>query len=182
MHSFPNLKPARCFMSISNHFFWPAYRFLRRQIRWSGIPISLRIFQFVLIHTVKGFSVSMKQKEMSFWNSLASSMIQQMLAISSSPVISKPSLYIWKFSVHVLLKPSLTDFEHYLASMWSECNCTIIWTFFGTALLWDWNENWPFPLQGPLLGFQFAGILNAALSQHHLSGFEIAQLEFRHLH
>ena len=36
---------------------WPAYRFLRRQIRWSGIPISLRIFQFVLTHTVKGFSV-----------------------------------------------------------------------------------------------------------------------------
>ena len=34
---------------------WPAYRFLRRQIRWSGIPISLRIFQFVMIHTVKGF-------------------------------------------------------------------------------------------------------------------------------
>ena len=32
---------------------WPAYRFLRRQVRWSGIPISLRIFQFVVIHTVK---------------------------------------------------------------------------------------------------------------------------------
>ena len=37
--------------------FWPAYRFLRRQVRWSGIPIFLRIFQFVVIHTVKGFSV-----------------------------------------------------------------------------------------------------------------------------
>ena len=36
---------------------WPAYRFLRRQVRWSGIPISLRIFQFVVIHTVKGFSI-----------------------------------------------------------------------------------------------------------------------------
>ena len=34
---------------------WPAYRFFRRQIRWSGIPISLRIFQFVMIHTVKAF-------------------------------------------------------------------------------------------------------------------------------
>ena len=31
---------------------WPAYNFLRRQVRWSGIPISLRIFQFVVIHTV----------------------------------------------------------------------------------------------------------------------------------
>ena len=36
---------------------WPAYGFLRRQVRWSGIPISLRIFQFVVIHTVKGFSI-----------------------------------------------------------------------------------------------------------------------------
>ena len=36
---------------------WAAYRFLRRQVRWSGIPISLRIFQFVVIHTVKGFGI-----------------------------------------------------------------------------------------------------------------------------
>ena len=36
---------------------WPAYGFLRRQVWWSGIPISFRIFQFVVIHTVKGFSV-----------------------------------------------------------------------------------------------------------------------------
>ena len=35
---------------------WPAYRFLRRQVRWSGIPISWRIFQFVVIHMIKGFS------------------------------------------------------------------------------------------------------------------------------
>ena len=34
---------------------WPAYRFLRRQVRWSGIPISWRIFQFVVTHTVKDF-------------------------------------------------------------------------------------------------------------------------------
>jgi len=36
---------------------WPAYRFLRKQVRWSGTPISWRIFQFVVIHTVKGFSI-----------------------------------------------------------------------------------------------------------------------------
>ena len=36
---------------------WPAYRFLRSQARWSGIPISLRFFQFVVIHTVKGFGI-----------------------------------------------------------------------------------------------------------------------------
>ena len=36
---------------------WPAYTFLRRQVRWSGIPISLTIFQFVVIHIVKTFSI-----------------------------------------------------------------------------------------------------------------------------
>ena len=34
---------------------WPAYRFLKWQVKWSGIPISFRIFQFIAIHTVKGF-------------------------------------------------------------------------------------------------------------------------------
>ena len=42
-------------------------------------------------------------------------------------------------------------------------------TFFGTTLLWDWNENWLFPVLWPLLTFpKFADILNKALSQHHL--------------
>ena len=36
---------------------WPAYRFLKRQVRWSGIPLSFRIFQFIVIHTVKGFGI-----------------------------------------------------------------------------------------------------------------------------
>ena len=48
--------------SVLNVAFWPAYRFLRRQVRWSGIPISVRFSQFVLIHTVKGFAWPVKQK------------------------------------------------------------------------------------------------------------------------
>ena len=36
---------------------WPAYRFLKSQVRWSGTPISFRIFQFIVIHTVKGFDI-----------------------------------------------------------------------------------------------------------------------------
>ena len=43
--------------SILNVASRTAYRFLRRQVKWSGIPISLRIFQFVVIHAVKGFSI-----------------------------------------------------------------------------------------------------------------------------
>ena len=73
--------------------------------------------------------------------------------IFSSPVFSKSSLNIWKFSVHVLLKPSLKDFKHNLASVWSECNYTVIWTFCDIAFLWVWYQNWPFLVLWPLLSF-----------------------------
>ena len=73
--------------------------------------------------------------------------------ISGSSAFSKSSLNIWLFLVHVLLKPSLENFEHYFAIMWNEHNCTIVWTFLGIALLWNWNENWPFPVLWPLLSF-----------------------------
>ena len=61
--------------------------------------------------------------------------------IPGSSAFSKSSLYNWKFWVHILLKPSLKDLERTLASIWNECNCMVIWTFFGIAFLWDWNEN-----------------------------------------
>ena len=73
--------------------------------------------------------------------------------ISSSSAFSKSSLNIWKFMVRVLLKPGLENFEHYFASVWDECNCVLIWAFFGIAFLWDWNENWPFLVLWPLLSF-----------------------------
>ena len=83
---------------------------------------------------------------MFFWNSLAFSMIQQMFPIWSA--FSKSSLNIWKFTIHLLLKPGLEKFEHYLTSMWDECSCVVVWAF-----LWDWNENLPFPVLWPLLSF-----------------------------
>ena len=64
--------------------------------------------------------------------------------ISGSSAFSKSSFNIWKFTVHVLLKPDLENFEHYFASVWDECNCAVVWTLFGIAFLWDWNENWPY--------------------------------------
>ena len=81
---------------------------------------------------------------MFFWNSLAFSMIQQMLAIWF--LIPLPL-------VHVLLKPGLENFEYYFTSMWDEYNCAIAWTFFVIAFLWHWNETWPFPVLWPLLSF-----------------------------
>ena len=61
----------------------------------------------------------MKQKHKFFWNSLAYSYypMDDGNSISSSSAFSKPSLYMWKFSMYVLLKPSLKDFENNLTSM-----------------------------------------------------------------
>ena len=60
--------------------------------------------------------------------------------ISGSSAFSKTSLNIRKFTVHVLLKPGLENFEHYCTSMWDECNCAVLWAFFGIAFLWDLEE------------------------------------------
>ena len=101
---------------------WPSYKFLRRQVRWSGIPISLRIFQFIVIYTVNGFSV-INEVEVDVFLEFPCFLYDPVNVgslISGSPASSKPSLYIWKFSVRVLLKPSLKDFEHNLTSMWNE--------------------------------------------------------------
>ena len=119
------------------------------QVRYFGIPYSWRIFQFVWSTQSKPLAQSMKQ--MFFWNSLAFSMIQRILAIYLISAFPKFSLNIWKFSVHVLLKPGLENFEHYFASVWDECNCVVVWAFFDIAFLWDWNENWPFAVLWPLL-------------------------------
>ena len=134
--------------------------------------------QFIVIHTVKGFGIVNKAEidvflELScFFHDPA----EVGNLISGSSAFSKTSLNIREFTVHILLRPGLENFEHH---MWDVCN----WAFFDIAFLWNWNDNWPFPVQWPLLSFpKCAGILSAALSQHHLSGFEIAQLEFHHLH
>ena len=82
---------------------------------------------------------------MFFWNSLAFLMIQRMLEILL--LVPLPFLNpAWKFTVHALLKPDLENFEQYFASVWVECNCGVVWISFGIVFLWDWNENWPFPV------------------------------------
>ena len=73
--------------------------------------------------------------------------------ISGSSAFSKSRLNIWNFTVHVMLKPGLENFEHYFTSVWDECNCALVWAFFGIAFLRGWNVNWPFPVLWPLLSF-----------------------------
>ena len=72
--------------------------------------------------------------------------------ISSSSSYSNSSLDIWKFLVHIMLKPSIQFFKHDLSSMGDECNCSVVSTFFGTILLGDWDEGWSFLILWPLQG------------------------------
>ena len=83
---------------------------------------------FVVIHIVKGFGIVNKAKvdvflELShfFDDPVAAGNL-----ISGSSAFSKSSLNIWKFMIHVLLKPGLENFEHYFASVWNECNCVVV--------------------------------------------------------
>ena len=127
-------------MSGSNCCFLTRYRFLRWQVRWSDISIFLRIFpQFIVIHTVKGFG-TVNKAEVDVFLELScffddSTDVGNL--ISGSFAFSKSSLNIWKVMVHILWKPGLENFEHYFSSVWDECNCTVVWTFFGIAFLWD---------------------------------------------
>ena len=105
---------------ILTHAFWLEHRFLRRQVRWSGIPISLRIFQFVVIHTIKGLSVVNEADVFLEFSCFFHDPMDVDNLISGSFAFSKTSFNIWKFLVHVLLKPSLEDFEHYFSSLWNE--------------------------------------------------------------
>ena len=75
--------------------------------------------QFVVIHTVKGISIVSEPEVDVFleFYSFFYAPTDVGNLISGSSAFSKSSLNIWKFSVHVLLKPSLKDFKHYFASM-----------------------------------------------------------------
>ena len=112
--------------------------------------------QFTVIHTVKGFGIANKAEIDVFLelSCLFDDPADLGNLISGFSAFSKTSLNIWKFTVHVLLKPGLQNFEHYFTSMWDECNCAVVWAFFGIAFLWDWNENWHLPVLWPLLSFQ----------------------------
>ena len=75
--------------------------------------------QFVVIHTVKDFGI-VSEAEVDFFLELScffDDTADVGNLISDSSAFSKSSLNIWKFSVHVLLKPGLENFEHYFASV-----------------------------------------------------------------
>ena len=147
MYSFSDLEPVCCSMSSSNCCFLTYMQIPQEagKVVWYS-HLFKNIPQSVVIHKVRDFGIVNKGEvnvflELScFFNDPTD--VSNL--ISGSSGFSKSSLNIWKFSVQVLFKPCLEDFEHYFASVWDECNCAVVWTFFGTAFLRDWNENWGF--------------------------------------
>ena len=140
-------------MSGSNCCFLPCTQISQEAGKVVWYPHLFQNFQFDVIHPVKGFSL-VNEAEVDVLLELSwffCNPVDVGNLISESSAFSKSSLNIWKFLVHVPLKHGSENFEHYLASKWDECNCGVIWTFFGIAFLCDWNENWLFPVLWPLL-------------------------------
>ena len=184
-YSFPNLEPVYCSKSSFNCCFLICIQISKEagQVVWYS-HLFKYFPQFVVVHTVKGFGVINKAEvdvflELScFFDDLDIGEL-----ISGSSAISKSNVNTWKFTVHILLKPGLENFKHYFTSVCNECICAVVWAFFGIAFLWDWNENLTFSSSVATAEFsKFADLFNVAPSRNHLLGFEIAQLEFHHLH
>ena len=94
-----------------------------------------------MIHTVKGFGIVSKAEvdvflELScFFND--STDIGNLISVSSA--FSKSSLNIWTFTVHILLKPGLRNFEYYFVSVWDECNRVAVWV---CMCVYVWIRVW----------------------------------------
>ena len=118
-----------CSMSSSNCCFLTCIQISQEagQVVWY-IHLFQNFPQFIVIHTVKGFGIVSKAEidvflELScFFHDPAD--VGNL--ISGSSAFSKSSLDIWKFMVHILLKPDLENFECYFASMWDEYNCVVV--------------------------------------------------------
>ena len=132
----------------------------------------------------KGFNIVNEQKVIFFWNPLAFSMVQRMLAIWS--LVSLP-----------FLNPACTSGSSQLMNCWSLAWRIWAWPCWLVKWVQLWGSlnilwhclslglEWKLTFSSPVVtaGFsKFADLLSAALKRHHLLGFEIAQLEFHHFH
>ena len=147
----------RCSVFGSNCCFLTCIQVLQEAGKMIWYSHLLKNFpKFVVTHTIKGISI-FDETEIAIFLELFCFFYDPTDVgnlISCSSAFSKSSLNIWKFSVHILLKTGLEKFQHYFAWVWNEHNCIIVWTFFGIAFIWDWNENWPFPSCGHCWVFQ----------------------------
>ena len=143
---------------------WPTYKFFRRQVKWSGTPISSSTFQFIVIHRVKGFSV-VNEAEVDFFFLEFPCFYYDPADFGNlffgSSAFSKSSLNIWKFTVQLLLKSSLENFEHYYCVRWVQLcgSLSILWHCLSLRLEWKLT----FSSSVATAEFsKFAGVLNAS--------------------
>ena len=183
MYSFPDLELVCCSMSSSNCCFLTCIQISQdaSQVVWYS-HLFQNFPQFGVVHTVKGFGLKAKVHVFLELYCFCNDPMDVGNLISVSSVFSKSSLNIWKFIVHVLLKPDLEN----LSITWLVCGMSAtVWWFKHSLALPFFGIGMKADLSSPVATAEFskfAGILSAALSQHHLLGFEIPQLEFHHLH
>ena len=184
-YSFPNLEPVRCSISSSNPCFLTCIQISQDTDQVVWYSHLLKSFpQYVVTHTVKGFGVVNKAEVDVFLKLSHFSMIQQMLAIWSlvplpflNPAWTSGSsqfIYCWSITWRIL---SITLLAYEIVQFYSSLN--ILWLCLSLGL--EWKLTFSSPVATAKFS-KFAGILSTALSQHHLPGFEVAQLEFHHLH
>ena len=141
-------------MSTSNCCFLTCIQVSREagEVVWYS-HLSKNFPQFVVIHTVKGFGIVNEAEVDVFpklllflWSNRCWQFDLWFLCLLNLACTSGSSQFTYCWSVAWII------FSITLLA-WDECNCVVVWTFFGIAFLWDWNENWPFPIQWPLLSF-----------------------------
>ena len=150
MYSFSYMEAVCGSMSSSNFCFLICIQISQEasQVVWYS-HLFKNFPQFIVIHTVKGFGIVNKTEVDVFLELFCFFRDPTNIGnlISGSSAFSRSRMNIWKFTVHVLLKSGLENFEHYFASVWDECSCAAVWAFFGIASLWDWNKTahkgWP---------------------------------------
>ena len=143
MYSFPDLERVCCSTSSPNCCFLTCIQMSQQagQVVWYS-HLFQNFPQFMVILTVKAFGIVNKAED-----------------VFLELLLFRWSNGCWQFDLWYLCLSSCTvegwleNCEHYLASIWDECNCAVVWAFVGIAFLWDWNENWSFPILWPLLSF-----------------------------
>ena len=133
MYSFPNLDPVHCSMSGSNCCFLTCIQISQEAGQLVWYPHLLKnLSQFVAIYIVRGFSI-VNEADIDVYLEFLRIFCDPTNVgnlISDSSVFSKSSLNIYKFMVHILLRPNLENLQHCFASVWNEYLCgslNILW-------------------------------------------------------
>ena len=121
MYSFPYLEPVCCSMSGSNCCFLTCIQISQEAGKVVWYSHLFKTFpQFVVIHTVKGFGIVNKADV--FWNCFFYDPVDVGNLISGSSAFSKSSLNIWKFLVHIPLKPHLENSAAWISTSQTQAN------------------------------------------------------------